>query len=49
MSNVVEISIAIDKLDLKEQVELLRIHPQHLKISLENLAWFQLAERAFEF
>jgi len=49
MSTVVEISAAIDKLDVKEQVELLRILPQHLKISLEDLALSQLAEPAFEF
>ena len=49
MSSVVEISAAIDKLDVKEQVELLRILPQHLKISLDDLAWSRLAESAFEF
>jgi hypothetical protein len=38
MSSVVEISAAIDKLDVKEQVELLRILPQHLKISLDDSA-----------
>ena len=42
MSSVVEISAAIDKLDVKEQVELLRILPQHLKISLDDLAWSRL-------
>jgi hypothetical protein len=49
MSTVVEISAAIDKLDVKEQVELLRILPQHLKISLDDLAWCRMAEPAFEF
>ncbi len=49
MSSVVEISAAIDKLDVKEQVELLRILPQHLKIPLDDLAWSRLAEPAFEF
>jgi hypothetical protein len=49
MSTVVEISAAIDKLDVKKQVELLRILPRHLKVSLEDLAWSQLAEPAFEF
>jgi hypothetical protein len=49
MSTVVEISAAIDKLDVKEQVELLRILPQHLKISADDLAWSRLAEPAFEF
>ncbi len=36
-------------LDVKEQVELLRILPRHLKISLDDLAWSRLAEPAFEF
>ena len=49
MSTVGEISDAIEKLDAKEQVELLRILPQHLKISPESVAWLQIAEPAFEF
>jgi hypothetical protein len=49
MSTIAEISEAIDKLDVKEQVELLRILPQHLKVSLDDLAWSRLAEPAFEF
>jgi hypothetical protein len=49
MSTGVEISEAVEKLDVKEQVELLRILPQHLKISPEDLAWTRLAEPAFEF
>jgi hypothetical protein len=49
MSTVAEISDAIEKLDVKEQVELLRILPQHLKISPDALAWSRLAEPAFEF
>ena len=49
MSTVVEISAAIDKLDVREQVELLRILPRHLKISMDDLAWTRLAEHAFEF
>lgn len=49
MSTVAEISEAIEKLDVKEQVELLRILPQHLKISPDHLAWSRLAEPAFEF
>jgi hypothetical protein len=49
VSTVVEISAAIDKLDVKEQVELLRILPQHLKISLDEFARMRLAEPAFEF
>jgi hypothetical protein len=49
MSTVAEISQAIDKLDVKEQVELLRVLPQHLKISMDDLAWSRLSESAFEF
>ena len=49
MSTVMEISAAIEKLDVKEQVELLRILPQHLKIAVEDLAWSRMAEPAFEF
>lgn len=49
MSTVAEISEAIEKLDLKEQIELLQTLPQHLKIAPEDLAWSRLAEPAFEF
>ena len=49
MSTVAEISDAIEKLELKDQIELLRILPQHLKISPDDLAWSRLAESAFEF
>jgi hypothetical protein len=49
MSTVAEISDAIEKLDVKDQVELLRVLPQHLKISPDDLAWSRLAEPAFEF
>ena len=49
MSTVAEISEAIEKLDVKDQVELLRILPQHLKISPDDLAWPRLAEPAFVF
>jgi hypothetical protein len=49
MSTVAEINEAIEKLDLKQPVELPRTLPQHLKISPEDCAWAQLAESAFEF
>jgi hypothetical protein len=49
MSSVVEISEAIDRLDVKEQIELLEILPEHLKISPDELAWSRLAEPAFQF
>ncbi len=49
MSTVAEISEAIEKLDVKEQVELLQVLPKHLKISPDDLAWTRLAESSFEF
>lgn len=49
MSTVLEISEAIEKLDLKEQIELLETLPGHLKISPDDLAWSRLAETSFEF
>jgi hypothetical protein len=49
VSTVAEISEAIEKLNVKEQVELLRVLPQHLKISPDDLAWSRLAEPAFAF
>ncbi len=49
MSTVAEISEAIERLDVKEQVQLLRDLPLHLKISPDDLSWSRLAEPAFEF
>jgi len=49
MSTAAEIGEAIEKLDVKEQVELLRILPRHLKVLPEDLAWSRLAEPSFEF
>jgi hypothetical protein len=49
MSTVAEITDAIEKLDVKEQVELLRNLPQHLKISPDDVTWARLAEPAFQF
>jgi hypothetical protein len=49
MSTVDEISEAIEKLDVKDQVKLLQILPQHLKISPDDLAWPKLAEPTFAF
>lgn len=49
MSTVAEISQAVEKLDVKEQVQLLRDLPQLLKVSPDDLAWTRLAESAFEF
>ena len=49
MSTVAEISEAIEKLDVREQVRLLEMLPQCLKISAEDLAWSRAAEPAFAF
>jgi hypothetical protein len=49
MRTVAEITEAIEKLDAKEQIELLRVLPERLKISPDDLAWSRLAEPAFEF
>jgi len=49
MSTVLEITDAIEKLDVKAQVALLRELPQHLKISPEDLAWTRAAEGSFDF
>lgn len=49
MSTVLEITDAIEKLDIKTQVALLRELPQHLKISPEDLAWARVAEGSFDF
>jgi hypothetical protein len=49
MSTVQEINEAIEKLDVREQVKLLQEMPQHLKISLDDIAWPRLAEPAFDF
>lgn len=49
MSSVLEISEAIEKLDVKDQIKLLEVLPEHLKISPDDLAWSRLAESAFEF
>jgi len=49
MSTVAEISEAIERLDVKEQVKLLQILPHYLKITPDDLAWTRLAEPAFEF
>jgi hypothetical protein len=45
---VLEISEAIEKLAVKDQLELLRVLPLHLKIPPEDLGWSRLTEPAFE-
>ncbi len=49
MSTVAEITYAIEKLDVKDQVRLLQELPNHLKISPEDAAWTRLAEPSFGF
>ncbi len=49
MSTVLEITDAIERLNVKEQVALLRELPQHLKISPDDLAWARIAEGSFDF
>jgi hypothetical protein len=49
MSTVAEISEAIEKPPVREQVKLLQILPQYLKVNPDDLAWTRLAEPAFEF
>ncbi len=49
MSTVQEISEAIERLDVPDQVRLLRELPAHLKIQPEDLAWLKASEPAFEF
>ena len=49
MSAVQSITEAVERLDVREQVELLKELPRHLKISLDDAAWAKLAESAFAF
>ncbi|HTD67924.1 MAG TPA: hypothetical protein VK846_15475 [Candidatus Limnocylindria bacterium] len=49
MSSVAEITAAVERLDVREQVELLKELPRHLKISPDDAAWTKLAESSFEF
>ena len=49
MSNVEQIETAIEQLDVREQVQLLRDLPARLKISLEDVAALRNAESAFAF
>ena len=49
MSTVEEIEKAIERLDVRQQVKLLKELPAHLKISPDDVAWLKLAESAFDF
>jgi hypothetical protein len=49
VSTVAEISDAIEKLSVKEQLLLLQALPDRLKIPPEDLAWTKAAESSFAF
>ena len=49
MRTVEEIGEAIEKLEMNEQVELLRVLQRRLELSADDLTWSQLAEQSFEF
>jgi hypothetical protein len=49
VSTVAEITHAIDKLSVRDQIELLQTLPTHLKISTEDFAWTKAAESSFAF
>jgi len=49
VSTVQEISEAIQHLDVRGQMQLLRDLPAHLKIQPDDIAWLKAAEPAFEF
>lgn len=49
MSSVQEIEDAIERLDVKQQMQLLHALPSKLKISPEDLAALMNAESAFTF
>jgi hypothetical protein len=49
MSTVEEIGKAIERLEVSEQVRLLKVLPEHLKISPDDVAWLKVAESTFEF
>jgi len=49
MSAVQAITAAVERLDVREQVELLKELPRHLKISQDDAAWLKLSESALDF
>jgi hypothetical protein len=49
MSTIQEISDAIEQLDVRAQMQLLRDLPTHLKIQPDDIAWLKATEPAFEF
>ncbi|HUG09459.1 MAG TPA: hypothetical protein VMM36_00510 [Opitutaceae bacterium] len=49
MSSVEEIEKAIERLDVREQIRLVRDLPTHLKFSPEDMAAWRVAESGFQF
>jgi hypothetical protein len=49
MSTIQEIGKAIEQLNVRDQIQLLRELPVHLKIQADDVAWLKAAEPAFEF
>jgi hypothetical protein len=49
VSMIQEISRAIEHLNVRDQMRLLRDLPAHLKIQPDDVAWLKVAEPAFEF
>ena len=49
MSTVAEITEAIERLDVKSQVQLLEELPSHLKITPEDVGWLRASEKSFKF
>lgn len=49
MSTVEQIEEAIERLDVRDQIRLVKELPAHLSISPNDLALLQLAESAFAF
>lgn len=49
MSTVAQIEQAIERLDVKQQVQLLAELPAHLKIAPDDVAWLKIAESSFGF
>ena len=49
MSSVEEIEKAIERLDVREQIRLVRDLSAHLKFSPEDMATWRVAESAFQF
>lgn len=49
MSTIQEIEEAIERLDVPQQLELLRHLPARLKLQPDDIAWLEAAGPAFEF